>query len=388
MAIDDQQKRFLSPSYRPDIDGLRAVAILPVLFFHAFPQFYLKWGGFTGVDIFFVISGFFISTIVLENLKNESFSFWGFYGRRIRRIFPALILIMASSLIAGYFVLTASEYKDLGRSVYAGAGFFANFILWKTEAPDIADPMLHLWSLSIEEQFYIIWPLLLCLIWKLRINILFFTIGAILLSFAVNILSLHDGAYVFSMPHTRVWELLLGGALAYLVHFQKLPLLDNCNTQNGLSWLGALLLVIGFVVITADSAFPGYRGLLPTLGTFLIILAGSKAWINRIILSHPLMVWVGLISYPLYLWHWQILYFQRVLTGSLNSLPLTLFSISISILLAWATYQFAEKPIRFGVHRKVKSFILVGCMVVCGICGILVASEYIVPPLLERHFHE
>jgi peptidoglycan/LPS O-acetylase OafA/YrhL len=162
------------PKYRPDIDGLRAIAVLSVIGFHAFPE-WIK-GGFIGVDIFFVISGYLISTIIIENLKNDSFSFVDFYSRRIRRIFPALLLVLIASYAVGWFTLLAEEYAQLGKHIAAGAGFVSNLVLWNEsgyfDAASDTKPLLHLWSLGVEEQFYVIWPLLMWITWKRKLNFL------------------------------------------------------------------------------------------------------------------------------------------------------------------------------------------------------------------------
>lgn len=188
-----KQKTNLShPKYRPDIDGLRAIAVLAVVLFHAFPSS-LK-GGFIGVDIFFVISGFLISTIIYENVKNKTFSFREFYSRRIRRIFPALLVVISSTFVFGFFILSADEFNQLGRLVSGGIGFIANLILWSEsgyfDAATETKPLLHLWSLGVEEQFYFIWPLLLIFAWNRKINLLLITIVLFFLSFILNIFNI------------------------------------------------------------------------------------------------------------------------------------------------------------------------------------------------------
>jgi peptidoglycan/LPS O-acetylase OafA/YrhL len=206
------------PKYRPDIDGLRAIAVLSVVIFHAFPN--LLKGGFIGVDIFFVISGFLISTIILSGLKHDSFSFIEFYSRRIKRIYPALLLVLIASFIFGWFALLADEYKQLGKHIAGGAGFISNFILWKESSyfDNAAEtkPLLHLWSLGIEEQFYIVWPLLLWIAWKQRLNILTLVLIVMIISFVLNVNTIQsDSTAAFYSPQTRFWELLIGSILAY-----------------------------------------------------------------------------------------------------------------------------------------------------------------------------
>lgn len=213
------------PKYRPDIDGLRAIAVLSVVIFHAFPN--LLKGGFIGVDIFFVISGFLISTIILNGLEKDSFSFVEFYSRRIKRIFPALLLVLIASFVLGWFVLLADEYKQLGKHIAGGAGFVSNFVLWKESGyfdnTSETKPLLHLWSLGIEEQFYIVWPLLLWFVWKQRLNPLTITLIVMLSSFILNISTVQsDAVAAFYSPQTRFWELLTGSILAYVTLNQSI----------------------------------------------------------------------------------------------------------------------------------------------------------------------
>ena len=215
------------PKYRPDIDGLRAVAVLSVVVYHAFPS-WLK-GGFVGVDIFFVISGFLISTIIFSSLERDSFSFYDFYSRRIRRIFPALLVVLIACYAFGWSALLADEYKQLGKHIAAGAGFVSNLILWSESGYfDIAaetKPLLHLWSLGIEEQFYIAWPVLLWAAWKKKFNLFTISLALFFVSFGLNLSKYRvDGVADFYSPQTRFWELLAGSLLAYITHhnFQAL----------------------------------------------------------------------------------------------------------------------------------------------------------------------
>lgn len=205
------------PQYRPDIDGLRGMAVLSVVGFHAFPA-WVK-GGFVGVDIFFVISGYIISSIIFTSLENGGFSFADFYARRIRRLFPALILVLVACYAFGWFALFADEYKELGKHITAASGFVSNFALWGEsgyfDTASEQKPLLHLWTLGIEEQFYIIWPPLVVLIWKRGFNLLAAVFILTALSFAWNVGGVSDPVAAFYLPFTRFWELLLGGALAY-----------------------------------------------------------------------------------------------------------------------------------------------------------------------------
>ncbi|MEX5362126.1 acyltransferase family protein [Pseudomonas guariconensis] len=381
------------PNYRPDIDGLRAVAVLLVVGYHAFP--YWLAGGFIGVDIFFVISGYLISTIVLNGLQSGGFSFLYFFGRRVKRIFPALLLVLIVSFAFGWFALLADEYKQLGKHIAGGAGFVSNFVLWGENGyfDGAADtkPLLHLWSLGVEEQFYIVWPLLLWAAWKNKLNLLTVaTIGA-LLSFVININQTHsDVVGAFYLPHSRFWELLVGSILACLtLHkprvlvslrlkvdiwlgaliYAKSPDADGRTLSNVQSMIGISLIAVGVSMITKDQAFPGWWALLPVMGALLIISAGPSAWINRLILSNRLLVWFGLISFPLYLWHWPILTFLRIVEGQMPSRDLRVAAVVLSVLLAWLTYRFIERPVRSGNAARGKIGVLLVLMVAIGYVG-------------------
>lgn len=338
------------PAYRPDIDGLRGIAVLSVLIYHAFPNIFP--GGFIGVDVFFIISGFLISTIIFDSLSQNRFSFKEFYARRIKRIFPALITILCFCFVCGWFLLLAADFRQLCWHIFSGALFFSNFRLWGETGyfDNIAEtkPLLHLWSLGIEEQFYIIWPFLLWGLWKLKKSKSLFLIAITIfgfISFYLNIFYLHKSPETsFYLPQMRFWELLIGAFLAYLN-------LYACQIQkkivlNFQSIVGVILLILGFSLINQKSSFPGYWALLPTLGTFFLISASQMAWINQKILAHKSLVWFGVISYPLYLWHWPLLSLANITYGTPVHPVLRLFLVFLAIPLAWFTYRYIERPFR------------------------------------------
>lgn len=387
------QNHYPLASYRPDIDGLRAIAVLAVVIYHAFPKI-LK-GGFIGVDVFFVISGYLISTILFESLSKGIFSFVDFYFRRIRRIFPALIIVLFSCFIFGWFVLTAEEYRQLGKHIAAGAGFISNFIFWNevgyfNNAVD-TKPLLHLWSLGIEEQFYIIWPLLLWMTWKGKFNLL----GLILLvgaaSFFLSVKGVNnDVVATFYSPQTRFWELLSGSLLAWIAHdggkidgaiglyFKKNPAVflfyeklqgNKKLIGNIFPIIGLALLAYGFWRINHELKFPGKWALVPVLGCIFIIASGPSAWISRTLLSNKPIVFIGLISFPLYLWHWPLLSFARIIEGETPMWHIRLAIVGISILLAWLTYRLIERPIRFGGQRKFSVLVPIILLLVIGFVG-------------------
>lgn len=374
--MNQKHPHLTHPKYRPDIDGLRAVAIISVVAFHAFPG--KLPGGFIGVDIFFVISGFLISKIIFSSLERDRFSLVEFYVRRIRRIFPALILVLVSCLIFGWFVLFDNEYRQLGKHTTASAGFIQNFILWREsgyfDKSAATKPLLHLWSLAIEEQFYIFWPLLLAFVWKRHWNFLILTaiIGAA--SFAANLYFTHSSPISsFYLPVSRFWELMVGGLLAYIT-LHRPQLIEK--HKNGQSIIGIALVLIGLLILNDGKLFPGWWALLPTLGTFFIISAGPNAWLNQKLLANQVMVWIGLISYPLYLWHWPLLSFLMIQEGEPSRVE-RIGAVFIAVVLSWLTYRFIEKPFRFGGNLRIKAFILLITLLIIFLTGILIVKSKI-----------
>ncbi len=361
------------PAYRPDIDGLRAIAVLSVVVFHALPE----WlpGGFVGVDIFFVISGFLISGILFDALQRGRLSIVDFYIRRIRRIFPALLLVMLACLLAGWFILLPEEYRQLGKHILGGAGFVSNIVLWNEagyfDTSAETKPLLHLWSLGVEEQFYLFWPLLLWAVYKRRGGMLASLLGVMALSFAWNIVSLpHDAVAAFYLPMSRFWELGAGALLAWRLRQSPTPTLTFARVQaDRIAAAGLLLIVAAIAVITKDDAFPGWWALLPVTGAVLLLAAGPQARINRSVLSHRTMVWVGLISYPLYLWHWPLLAFARLLVGTTPSVQIRLAAVALALLLAWLTYRLVEIPVRLRSAGRRSAITLALLMVLMAALG-------------------
>ena len=369
LPVPAEQTSLTHPKYRADIDGLRAIAVMSVVGFHAFPSWVR--GGFIGVDIFFVISGFLISSIIFDNLERNRFSFVEFYSRRINRIFPALMAVLVACLAFGWFVLFPDEYTQLGKHIAGGAVFVSNFLLSNENGyfdnPSANKPLLHLWSLGIEEQFYIIWPLLLALVWKRKRGFVAVTASIAVISFAFNIYAINkEPVAAFYSPASRFWELMLGGLLAYVV-LHKPDLIER--HKDAQSIFGCLLTAIGLVFLNKDRAFPGWWALLPTLGAFLLISAGPKAWLNRHVLANKWLVFVGLISYPVYLWHWPMLSFARIVGGETPSSEIRIAAVLISIVLAWLTYRLIEKPVRFGRHGMAKVVVLCVLMTSTGYAG-------------------
>ena len=346
-------------SYRADIDGLRAVAVLSVLLFHAFP----RWlpGGFVGVDIFFVISGFLISAILMHEIETKRFTIWRFYARRIRRILPALLLMLTACGVAGWYLLFDVEFARLSGFSLAGLLSAGNIGNLKNSGyfDDAADltPLLHLWSLGVEEQFYLVWPLLLLLSRganRAR-NLLIVVLTTIAVSFALNValLGSHPSA-TFYLPFTRMWELAIGALLAWWNMFGRARAASlDASLVRMKDWLGVggiALLAAAVGLINSQRAFPGWWAILPTLGAALSIAAGPSAWCNRKLLAARPLVLLGLISYPLYLWHWPLLSFARIVSPHELSSGLLAILLGSAVVLAWLTYRFVETPIRHALN--------------------------------------
>jgi peptidoglycan/LPS O-acetylase OafA/YrhL len=336
------------PSYRPDIDGLRAVAILLVVIFHTFP--FKLTGGFIGVDIFFVISGFLISTIIFQNLDTNSFSFTEFYYRRIKRIFPALLTVLFFCIAVGWYILLFDEYKQLGKHIVTGIAYVANFAFWLESGyfdnNSDTKPLLHLWSLSIEEQFYIIWPFLAWWCWRKKFNLFWIIISLLLISLLLNAAIVDDQPIqAFYAPYSRFWELSIGTFLAFINLYHPVKI-HQPILKHTLSLLGPGLILIGLFFISRESHFPGWWAILPTVGAAVIIFTGPSGLVNRFVLANPVMIGIGLISYPLYLWHWPLLVFTRIADPGGFAPFRRIAIIAIAVILSWLTYQFLEKPIR------------------------------------------
>jgi peptidoglycan/LPS O-acetylase OafA/YrhL len=322
--------------------------VLAVVIFHAFPS--LLPGGFVGVDIFFVISGYLIGGIILGSLNAGNFSFRNFYARRARRIFPALIVVLASAFAFGWFALLPDEYLNLSRHVRDSAIFIENFRLLKEvsywDAAAQTKPLLHLWSLAIEEQFYLAFPLLMFLMFKAaRRYWLTLISGLAIVSFFAG---LHPSMRDFYSPLTRGWELLAGAILWSLA--RQTPDNPGRVLRQLSATAGLILLVAGLASLHNGVPYPGWRALLPVGGAVLLIAAGTRAWVNRYVLRHKIAVAIGLISYPLYLWHWVLLAYAYIIN---DGLPAETWKLrgglaALAFVLATLTYFLIEKPIRFG----------------------------------------
>ncbi len=352
--------------YRPDIDGLRAFSIIAVVVYHGFPS--LLPGGFVGVDIFFVISGYLITGIILREQRAGGFSFAHFYRRRIQRIFPATLLVLAASLAAGWWILLPLEYARLGKHVAAGAGFVPNIGYWMEagyfDTNSKLKPLLHLWSLGVEEQFYLFWPALALFAARGR-HALAVTTAVLLASFIAGVTSA-DQASAFFLPWNRIWELLAGGVLAAL----PAGLAVRGRAAQLLSITGIALMIAATLVINHDASFPRWWALLPVTGAAAMVWAGPGGFANRVLALQPL-VFIGRISFPLYLWHWPLLTFARVMESGAPEAWIRACAIALAVLLAWLTWRLVERPLRYHPSPVVPAALVVG-MLACAIAGLAI----------------
>jgi peptidoglycan/LPS O-acetylase OafA/YrhL len=339
-------------NYRADIDGLRAVAVLAVVFYHFGIGGFA--GGFVGVDVFFVISGFLITEIIQREIKQGRFTFAGFYERRIRRIFPALFVVLAATLLAGYFILLPSDLVLLGKSTIATLMFGSNIFFWRTsgyfDTTSELNPLLHTWSLGVEEQFYIGLPILLILVYRYaRQWLKLILILCVLLSFLVcTWVQLLRPEAAFYLSPFRAWELLIGSLLAV----GQLPKIKQPAFREVISGTGFILLLASIYSISERSNFPSWLALGPVLGTFLLIYAGCSgqtkigSW-----LSVKPMVFIGMISYSLYLWHWPIVVYAKYINGLAPLGNWAYLGVFLSVLCSIASYYWVETPFR--LNKKI-----------------------------------
>lgn len=332
--------------YRSDIDGLRALAIISVLVFHMFPK--LLPGGYVGVDIFFIISGYLIGSTIFNEYEKGKFSFLNFYQRRLLRIIPLLLIVLFATFLLGYFYLLPHEFKSLGRHIGAASVFGSNFQLLKErgyfDTASELKPLLHLWSLGIEEQFYLFLPILILFInkiWK-RPIIVISLLASISLIYSYY-LTINNLEAAFFRPESRFWELLIGVLLSRL---EKIPSAILEKQKPYISILGMVLCLIAIFSYNNETPFPGFYALVPTLGAALLIYSGEKGLINNKIFKLSSLVFVGKISYSLYLWHWVLLSFNQILYQQNPPQHLIYILVIISILLSIITFYFIEKPLK------------------------------------------
>jgi peptidoglycan/LPS O-acetylase OafA/YrhL len=349
-------------NYRRDIDGLRAIAVLSVILFHIDRS--LLPGGFTGVDIFFVISGFLIIGNIAKEIEGGEFSLAEFYRRRIKRIAPALMVVIAVTLAIAHLLLLPEDARLVAKSAIWSLLSLANVYFWLYQdtgyfAPDSAEaPLLHLWSLGVEEQFYLLWPLLLLALYRPRARRAFITgsaLFALLSFFAAARLFDAAPAFVYYMLPTRAGELLLGGIVAIAV-LDGVPERVRRWQANACAATGIALIATGLVFVTERQPFPGWLAIVPTLGTALVILAGQcgERRLTGLLSLRPL-VWVGLISYSAYLWHWPLFAFYRYGYGPIGVVAGPVL-LGATLLLAWISYRYVEQPARRSTAPALRIF--------------------------------
>jgi len=370
--------------YRPDIDGLRAIAVIGVLLFHADLG---VSGGYVGVDVFFVISGFLITGLILKELRDKSFSVLGFWERRVRRIVPALFVVTLATVLLGYVFLLPAEYKMLGSSVLWLSVISSNLFFWKNTNSYFGGtaeemPLLHTWSLSLEEQFYLIVPFVLLVLFRVgkSRSIFWIICSFVILSCGLSIYGMADhGSATFYLLPTRAWELGSGSLVAFAVPIRSVRI------RTMMQWVGMICVLIPFFIYDRATIFPGMAAVPPVAGTAILIWAGmgeahktNSLQIQRALSMKPL-VWIGLLSYSLYLWHWPLLAFNEYLVIWKDSVPVKVFILLSALLLSYFSWKFVEQPIRsrrmFGSKRSVFIFSSVAFSLLLICSSLLISKE-------------
>lgn len=361
--------------YRPEIDGLRSVAVLPVILSHA--GFKIFHGGFVGVDVFFVISGFLITSILLAETSQGRFSLLTFYERRARRILPALFVVMAACLPVAYWGMLPNEFKNFGQSLVATSLFANNVLLMVTSGywslASEFKPLLHTWSLGVEEQFYILFPLLLmlCRRWRPAALMALFALLALCSLVAAEWGSRAWPNAAFYLLPTRAWELLMGSMAAALPLLRPQPVL-SAGLRQGLSLAGLAMIVVSVLTFDESVPSPSLLILLPTLGAVLIIVCATPGtWVQRLLAS-KVPVTIGLISYSAYLWHQPLFAFARILEAEAPTPSLMLALSVLSLLLAYLSWRFIEAPFR--AKGRVSRAMVFGGALVGSLCFVAVGG--------------
>lgn len=364
-------------TYRPDIDGLRTLAVVPVILFHAGAT----WlpGGFVGVDIFFVISGYLISSIILREAAAGDFSFLRFYERRLRRIIPPLLVMLVVTVVVFQVISLPDQAQQTAESGIAALLSVSNFYFWRTSgyfAPAAEFmPLLHTWSLAVEEQFYLLFPVIVLALIKLRLPLKWVFVIGTAAAFAVGYyLSVAKPSVAYYLLPARAWELAIGAVLAVGV----VPALKGRTVQELVPAIGVGLIVFSLFYIRSDMVFPGWVALMPCLGAAMVIHAGGQSFVSRNILSARPVVFVGLLSYSLYLWHWPVLTALRMRTASAHlDMPVAVAGIIVTFLLAWLSWRYVERPFRNRHEMSIKGMLWrlgAGSALAAGITVVSVAN--------------
>lgn len=332
--------------YRPDIDGLRTLAVLPVILFHAGAT----WmpGGFIGVDIFFVISGYLISAIILREVQAGEFSFLRFYERRVRRIIPALLVVLLVTVAVFQIIALPDQAQGTAESAIAALLSISNFYFWRESgyfAPTAEYlPLLHTWSLAVEEQFYLIFPVILLAIWKLRLPVRWVLVIGTIAAFIIGLwLSINKPSVAYYLLPARAWELAIGAVIAS----GAVPQIRGAVLREMVPAIGVGMILFSIFWIRSDMIFPGWVALIPCFGAAMVIHADGHSWVARRLLAKRPMVFIGRLSYSLYLWHWPVLVAlrMRLLTADLP-LAIAIIGVASTFLLAWLSWRFIERPFR------------------------------------------
>jgi peptidoglycan/LPS O-acetylase OafA/YrhL len=380
--------------YRADIDGLRAIAILPVLLFHAKLPFVT--GGFVGVDVFFAISGYLITSILLKEVEANTFNYLQFFTRRIRRLFPVLLVVYLVTLLVFVNYYPPFLFDSIAQSALASIFLSSNMFFWQeggyfSKALEL-NPLLHTWSLSVEEQFYLVFPTFLIVIFKYikaEKNRLFLLLGLIILSLLLAIyMAPPRGSYAsFYLLPTRAYELGLGAMLAYITH---LNIDSRIRDMRGIREIGLLLIVLPIFLYDEFTPFPSYYALAPVFGACLMILARNTQGLTYKIITSKLIVFIGLISYSLYLWHWPIIVFNNWYFSNSDELYRGMISLLISVAVAILSYRYIETPFRNKQKysgKLIRKIFMVSVPALIGLCmvALFYGNQFIVDPSGETH---
>ena len=348
--------------YRKEIDGLRAIAVISVIMFHA--GFDVFKGGFIGVDVFFVISGYLITSIIFIEISHGEFNLLKFYERRARRILPALCLVVLISIPFAWAVLLPNEIKDYSQSLIAISFFASNILFWSEsgyfETAVELKPLLHTWSLAIEEQFYVIFPILSVFLWRYGTRVVASTVFSLsILSFLISHhLTLTNPSAAFYFLPSRGWELLLGSlAGIFMINNKKTSI--HKKMSEFLAIFGLVIIMFSIFYFSKNTVFPGTNALIPTLGTLLIIIFGSENTLVGKLLGIPFLVAVGLVSYSAYLWHQPIFAFARHENMGKLSSNMIIILIILTFSFAYITWKFVESPFRNKKKFKRKNIIII-----------------------------
>lgn len=362
--------------YRAEIDGLRAFAVIPVILFHAgFESF---TGGFVGVDIFFVISGYLITSLLIKDINENQFSYADFYERRARRILPALFIVTAVTIPLAWGILIPRDLKDFFQSVIAVGTFSSNILFWQEAGyfgtSSELKPLLHTWSLAVEEQFYLLFPVFLTFAWRYGKSKVFWSICAIaVISFLISEnWSRHNSTANFYLIISRAWELLAGSIAAFIV------LKHGVRKNDLLAFSGLGLIIFSIFYYDESTPFPGIYALLPVIGSVLLILYAQQDTYIAKLLSMKVLVGIGLISYSAYLWHQPIIALTKYKLGTELSLDVKTYTLIATFILTLITYYLVEKPTRKKTFMSRKTFLSISSTVLVSIAvfGVFSANNY------------